>query len=215
MKEIVFKLRYFLIVVIAFVIFTILILLFTDKLELHLQINQFHSNFADFFFRNATYVGDGAFILILLPYLIFFTSIRVFVISLLSVLVSGLLVQFFKKIIFSDHMRPTALIDASSLHLVDGVQLHTMYSFPSGHATSAFTLFILLAFYMKNSKIAQTAFALCAIVVGFSRIYLSQHFLVDVSVGAILGTSGFFVAYYIVEKMNYVWLDKKPISLLR
>lgn len=215
MKEIAFKLRYFLIVVIAFVICTILILSFTDKLELHLQINQYHSDFADFFFRNATHIGDGAFALILLPYLLFFTSFRVFFISLFACVLSGCLVQFLKKIVFSDHLRPTALIDTSSLHLVDGVHLHTMYSFPSGHTTSAFAFFVLLAFYMKSSKIAQTLFALFAIVIGFSRIYLSQHFLIDVSVGAILGTSGFFMAYYLVEKMNYAWLDKKPVSLLR
>lgn len=215
MKDIVYKLRHFLIVVIAFVFFAVLILSFTDKLELHLQINQFHSDLTDFFFRNATHIGDGAFALILLPYLLFFTSFRVFIISVLACLLSGLLVQFLKKVVFSDHLRPTALIDISKLHIVEGVHLNTMYSFPSGHTTSAFAFFILLAFYMKSNKIAHILFALCAIVVGFSRIYLSQHFLVDVSVGAILGTSGFFVAYYIVEKMNYAWLDKKPVSLLR
>jgi membrane-associated phospholipid phosphatase len=78
---------------------------------------------------------------------------------------------------------------------VPEVRLNTgQTSFPSGHTMSAFGLFSLLAL-MAGPKQKKAAFllALLAIFVGISRIFLVQHFLVDVLAGALLGmaVSGF------------------------
>ncbi len=61
-------------------------------------------------------------------------------------------------------------------------------SFPSGHTMAAFALFSLLTL-MAGRKYARwgLAFAMLAILVGISRIFLVQHFLVDVLAGALLG----------------------------
>jgi len=61
-------------------------------------------------------------------------------------------------------------------------------SFPSGHTMAAFALYSLLTL-MVGHKYAPwgLAFALLAILVGISRIFLVQHFLIDVLVGAVLG----------------------------
>ncbi|MBC7777327.1 MAG: phosphatase PAP2 family protein [Phycisphaerae bacterium] len=61
-------------------------------------------------------------------------------------------------------------------------------SFPSGHTMAAFALFSLLT-RMAGQKYERwgLAFALLAVLVGISRIFLAQHFLVDVIAGALLG----------------------------
>jgi len=55
-------------------------------------------------------------------------------------------------------------------------------SFPSGHATSAFTAAMLLA----DSPLAPAYFALAA-TVAFSRVYTKMHHTSDIAVGALLG----------------------------
>lgn len=75
------------------------------------------------------------------------------------------------------------------------VRLNTgQTSFPSGHTMSAFGLFSLLTLFAgPQRKKPALLLALLAIAVGISRIFLVQHFLVDVLGGAFLGmaVSGF------------------------
>ncbi len=72
---------------------------------------------------------------------------------------------------------------------VPGVTLASGYtSFPSGHTMSAFALYSLLTFMLgwKHRRWG-LAFALLAVAVGVSRIFLVQHYLADVLGGAVLG----------------------------
>jgi undecaprenyl-diphosphatase len=55
-------------------------------------------------------------------------------------------------------------------------------SFPSGHATSAFTAAMLLA----DSPLAPAYFALAAVVAA-SRVYTRMHYTSDVVAGSLLG----------------------------
>ncbi len=61
-------------------------------------------------------------------------------------------------------------------------------SFPSGHTMSAFALYSMLTL-IAGRKHARwgLAFALLAIAVGVSRIFLVQHFLIDILAGAVAG----------------------------
>lgn len=73
--------------------------------------------------------------------------------------------------------------------VVPGVALNGgQTSFPSGHTTAAFTLYSLLASMSTRRKpVWGLGFAALAVLVGFSRIFLVQHFLADVVAGALLG----------------------------
>lgn len=67
------------------------------------------------------------------------------------------------------------------------------YSFPSGHAQTAGSLFGTLGFYMKKPKV----WIICIvsiILVCLSRIYLGVHWPLDVAVGAVLG---FSISYFV------------------
>ncbi len=76
-----------------------------------------------------------------------------------------------------------------SVVTVPDVDLNTgQTSFPSGHTMAAFGLYSLLAL-MAGKKHPRwgAAFALLAILVGISRIFLVQHFLADILAGSVLG----------------------------
>lgn len=61
-------------------------------------------------------------------------------------------------------------------------------SFPSGHTCSAFAAFYLICQMIpERQRPLGIGFAFVALLVGFSRIFLVQHFLVDVIGGASLG----------------------------
>ena len=59
-------------------------------------------------------------------------------------------------------------------------------SFPSGHTLSAFSLYCFAALIIKKKAWGLLFFSI-ALLVGISRIVLTQHFLMDVYAGAICG----------------------------
>jgi len=59
-------------------------------------------------------------------------------------------------------------------------------SFPSGHTLSAFSLYCFATLIIKKKAWGLLLFSI-ALLVGISRIVLTQHFLMDVYVGAICG----------------------------
>ena len=90
--------------------------------------------------------------------------------------------------IFPDIVRPITLFkNTYALHLVEGVKMSEIQSFPSGHTGTAFAILFLLATFTSKSWLQVTALA-TGILIGFSRLYLSQHFLPDVVAGAVVGT---------------------------
>lgn len=86
------------------------------------------------------------------------------------------------------HPRPLTVFTEAGIPLpmVDGVDLHAWNSFPSGHTASAFALMVSIAM-MLPKKWIKVCCILFAALVGYSRIYLSQHFLDDVIFGMIIG----------------------------
>lgn len=73
--------------------------------------------------------------------------------------------------------------------VVPGVDLNGgQTSFPSGHTMAAFGLFALAALFVrKQAPWIGAACAWTAMLVAFSRIFLVQHFLVDILGGAVFG----------------------------
>jgi membrane-associated phospholipid phosphatase len=190
------------------------ILMIYSKEEIHLFSNNFHSSVGDVFFKYLTYLGDGLAIVILFV-LMLFVSFRKALIVGLSGFLSGFLAQFFKRIVFPDVVRPKLHFSGiAELYFVPGVDMHTTLSLPSGHTATAFALFFVLAtFYSRRSiKI------LClvgAMLVGYSRIYLSQHFLIDVYLGSLLGTISGILIVYLINRSHRKWLDLSLIKIFK
>lgn len=60
------------------------------------------------------------------------------------------------------------------------------YSFPSGHATTSFGMAYMLAYFYPFLPVQLAAFAAAGLI-GFSRVYLGEHYPSDVLSGALLG----------------------------
>ncbi|WP_431111603.1 phosphatase PAP2 family protein, partial [Winogradskyella poriferorum] len=65
------------------------------------------------------------------------------------------------------------------LHLVEGVKIRYVNTFPSGHTATIFYLTSFFALLSRN-RTACWVLVVLGFIVGVSRIYLVQHFFVDV-----------------------------------
>ncbi len=200
--------KWFLTFYTIFLILGLIPLFFQIDNSFSLWVNSNHSEQMDYFFKYITFLGDGIFYgIILIPLL--FVMVRWSIIGLLSYSLTGIVAQILKHIF--ELPRPKHVFSSLDLNFVEGVVLYSNFSFPSGHTTSAFSLFLLLTFIIPVRWIGVIFFIL-ALLVGFSRIYLMQHFYSDVYVGSILGVLFTIIILYIFHKIkpddNSHWLNK-------
>ncbi len=133
-----------------------------------------------------------------------------------SILTTGMTMPLFSFLLKSyfRHPRPKTYFienfDYFPIDEIENVSLHIGYnSFPSGHTFSAFALFILLVL-ITDKKSYKILFFILPVLVAMSRVYLGQHFLEDVILGATLGFLHSFIIYYIF----FVLLkDKKGLDI--
>jgi len=86
------------------------------------------------------------------------------------------------------------------------VNVGTTSSFPSGHTLSAFSLYFFVALLLKNKQWGLPLFII-ALLVGISRIVLTQHFLSDVYAGAICGVL-IAMAVYALQRLIPISPDR-------
>ena len=116
------------------------------------------------------------------------TFFRRFLLFAGALILSGAVGRIFKILV--DRPRPlkemAGLIEAHRIYIhVIGRSLRE-YSFPSGHAVSAFSGATSLSFFSKRWSLL---FFGIAIMTGLSRIYVGAHFPLDVVGGMIIGIS--------------------------
>lgn len=177
---------YFFLVVIA-----LCFLLAHGKEEVSLYVNQYVGNpLVDRFFYFITYLGDGRTVAFILA-LILFYNVRLGLSTALSFLCSSLVANLLKYTLFDDVNRPYYyyqyfLNPKRLIHYVEGVDLHIHNSFPSGHSTQAFAILMCLVFASKSNT-WKLLWLVIALMTSFSRVYLSQHWLTDVTAGSLIG----------------------------
>jgi membrane-associated phospholipid phosphatase len=161
-------------------------------------INGLHNPVLDTVFTYVTRLGEGW---ILVP-LFVFSLFRRFTYSLGCLIVAaghGILSSIIKRLIFPHVMRPAGVLDNDLLYFVPGVEVHTHNAFPSGHTATIFCTAVFASLLFRN-RTAAIVLMLVALLVGISRIYLLQHFLLDVAGGALLGTAVSLVTWYLIER---------------
>ncbi len=149
----------------------------------------------DVFFRYFTKVGEEWAYPVVILILIFALKPRnyrhLIYVPLLGGMVS--LISYLTKSYFR-HPRPLLYFERNGMldqiNQVADVSLYGgLNSFPSGHTMSAFALYTFMAMIIPNKKLGGILLFFVALLVGISRIYLVQHFLKDVFLGAIIGVS--------------------------
>ena len=194
-------------------------LLVVPKAELHLALCQPHTPFLDAIVPVFSDLVDW------LPYLcvVLLLFYRAGWATMLAsnLLLSTLIVQPIKHIIhaprpltwFADNMPEI------TLPLVEGVRMNLWLSFPSGHTTTFFVLFftvsiILCAENCKGKYVLSFICFLCASFGAYTRIYLSQHFALDVFAGILIAVCSTLVLYFFLVKRTqntrfWVWRVQK------
>lgn len=173
--------------------FTMLIAIATGILILSLGkngtfqlINGNHNEIADQFFKYFTHYGD-AIMWLPLGLFCFLYRRKYFIAIIAGVLISTVIAQFLKRVVYPDELRPIGFLSESfPVHRIAGVELKRIHSFPSGHSTTAFAMALIMA-HMINKKVWSIILPLFAALAAYSRVYLGQHFPTDALAGMCIG----------------------------
>jgi len=197
----IFKITLGLCLGIAFVLFCVSYVAGRELFFLWLNIDL--GNTADIFFNFCSHLAEGW---IWIPYfiLVFGLFKKDAILILMNFLISTLLTQIPKNFIWAKVGRPLASnIAPEQIHTVKGVEMHFWNSFPSGHTATAFTLFLLTVYLFPKRSVFIIGL-LYAIACGYSRIYLGQHFPLDIAGGIIVAIITLSISIFIRKKETHV-----------
>jgi len=195
--------KYFFISYAIFLIFGLIIQLQYSQADIFLFVNLHYYLFGDFLFPHWTSLGDGLFSVFVVLFLLFFISYKDALIAAIVFLISSAIAQYLKNYIFPLNPRPQPffLNLHENIHIIKGVVIHQYNSFPSGHSTSAFAVFCVLALIWEKKQWGWLFFII-ALSVGYSRMYLAQHFFLDIYVGSIIGVLCALFFYWIFKNVK-------------
>ncbi|MDX1683853.1 MAG: phosphatase PAP2 family protein [Saprospiraceae bacterium] len=193
-------------------LFSVVILLMTatawaylsyDEVVIFNFLNIPHTDKLDVFFHALTTVGDGTWLFLIgAIYIIFLgISIKVRLLKLVSAYaISGIVVQILKHMVWPKAKRPASVIGEENLELVQNMAIAGYKSFPSGHTATAFAVLFILSIYVRPSF--KVILAILAILIAYSRLYLNQHFLIDIAVSAGLGVLIGYSSFLLISKLS-------------
>ena len=163
-------------------------------------INGNHNEIADQFFKYFTHYGDGV-MWVPLGLFCFFFKRKYFIAVLAGAIISTLLAQFLKRVVYPEELRPISyLSDSFPVHQIAGVEMRKLHSFPSGHTTTAFTMALIMS-HMINKKVWSIILPLLALIAAYSRVYLAQHFPTDLLAGMCIGIISAISALLVYKKI--------------
>jgi len=198
--------RTFLLLLVLFLLIGGVLLVFIEKGDAVLFFSENRSTFGNFFFIWTTRLGE------IIPYIVsivlfiylkkYIHAAAVPVLAIVVTLVAGLSKRYFS------HYRPATFFEEldliNQITFVEDIFVNKgASSFPSGHTMSAFAIYFFLALSFPKHRIWNVIFFFLALFVGISRIYLVQHFLEDVYLGAIIGVLLSLLVYLLADKVVF------------
>ena len=166
-----------------------------------LFLNTDGGKYIDQFFKWATWGAEGW---IWIPYFLvvfgWFKKDAKFI--LMNFLLSTVITQIPKNFIWEAVSRPIASgIPMNEFHTVPGVVMHSWNSFPSGHTATAFTLFLLTTYLFPN-KFVFILGLIYAVICAYSRVYLGQHFPMDLGGGMLVAVISLQLSIAICKRIS-------------
>jgi membrane-associated phospholipid phosphatase len=192
----------------------IIVKLLFNKETIYFYINGLHFSAGDVFFPWYTHLGEVPAAAVLIIILLFSSYRMGFVLLTTYLFTTG--INFGLKSLFGAP-RPFQYFHdrVQDLYLVPGVHMLSGFmSFPSGHTVCAFTSATVLTYYARN-KAWGYLYLLLAMLVGYSRIYLSQHFFEDVVMGAGTGIVLSIIWLTFIDKQAFLHTPSWERGLLK
>lgn len=192
-------------------IFVLPLLVFYKKEESLLFINGHYNIWLDLFMYHITRLPEISFV-VFVVFLGSFTQRRYFLAIVTSLIVCVLVIVFSKYFLFSDQLRPYSWLSKNNVvfHHVPNISLHSNGSFPSGHTMAAFCA-LALAGFISGSGFVQFLFFILALLAGYSRVYVAQHYLIDVYAGALTGFTIAYIIFSVIERKFSTPYWQKPL----
>ena len=164
--------------------------------------NSHHPFWLNVFFINYTFMGDGIFAICLVAiFLFYFKRKKEGKAILLAFIFTEIIIQLVKNCM--NVSRPGIFFEDGQTIFNTGFSATTQYTFLSGHTAIAFALATVFVTVAKSAW--QLPILAAAVLLGYSRIYLTQHALGDVLTAAVLGTvSGLFAVHFVYNQANSV-----------
>jgi membrane-associated phospholipid phosphatase len=213
LKDVLQRIRLFFILYLILLCCCLAIKLLFTKDEIYFAVNGRHNDFLDSIEPYITDLGNGWTIIALAAIVVLY-NYRVAFLLVTTFIVTSLSVQWVKFVF--DAPRPKLYFkdQISELHFVKGVDILSHNSFPSGHTLTAFATGVLIAYLVKN-KTWSILLLLYGVMVGFSRMYLSEHFFEDVVAGSALGV--FLTIFWIrwIDSRKFINSSKWDRGLLK
>ena len=198
--------RHFTIAMLVYILLGAVVVWQIPKGVLELKLNTLHQTFFDYLFLGFTYLGDGA-ALILILVVVLYKNIYKGIVGGTAFIVCTIITHGCKNFVFPEYDRPVRFFhDLKDLYYIQGLEIHSYHSFPSGHTSAAFCIFSFLAIVGTNKNWG-AALWFMGFLVSVSRIYLMQHFFIDTYFGAIVGVASTVMVYILFEKYT-TWNDK-------
>lgn len=189
-----------------------------DKQEGHIFLNGLNHNIFDLIAPYITFIGDGLMSIIVIL-LLFFYRIKYGLIALFAFIITSLITTVLKLFVFPDIQRPILemwdYFHSDLAHIViPREEMKLTNSFPSGHTTSAMSLFCVLTLVFKKNSWG-ILFGILAVSASYSRVYLSHHFAEDVFMGTIIGVVGTFLIFVALEDKKNIKFGEEKLTFKR
>lgn len=164
-----------------------------------LFMSSHHTLLMDFIFVFLTRLAEVVSLSVIFTVLVA-ARLRYFIMFAINMIVMGTVVFWLKHCVFADHVRPALFFGYSQhLNFIAGRPILSRYSFPSGHTATAFATALMLSIFIRRTWASMLLLGL-ALMVGLSRIYLLEHFWVDVYFGSLLGVTVTLLVYIALQR---------------
>ena len=198
-KVVLNRIKLFFILYIVLLCACIIIKLLFTRDEIYFAVNSRFSDWGDTIAPYVTDLGNGWTTVALSAILVLFNYRKAFLMAS-TYAITSISAQIIKhiaktprpKLYFGGHL--------NNIHFVKGQYIDMFDSFPSGHTVTAFSTALLITYLCKNKNWGVLLLIVAALV-GYSRMYLSEHFFEDVTAGSALGV--FLTIFWLS------WIDGK------
>ena len=178
----------------------------TDNFLQHIP----HSFWKNVFLINYTFMGDSVFVLSIIALMLYHWKKKELAKQLfLSFLTTAIVTQLLKNYFLSENF--TVYVEPGSVSFSDSEETYLPFFNPSMHTAMAFMMATCLIMKFRLSAISQLSILFTAVGIACSRVYLAQHSVLELWVGALTGTLSAWLAYWV----GFSFSDKSFLNLLQ